>query len=306
MMKTAAHWAYKSVVQACESGVSLASVALFSRPPQLRRLSPSGDACLVLGNGPSLAHDLRDRDDLPFGLDLICVNNFSLSALYPLLQPTYYVVADPYYWAEDVPAELAPERERFFAAARKTSWKMTFLLPFECRRSRLWREWVAQSENISVCYFNRTPIGGYAGLRHFCYRLNLGMPWAQNVLVSATFLAVNLGYKRVYLLGADHSWHEELEVGNDNIVYLRQKRFYDQETQRSPVYKGNMKELFTMQDIFEAWARVYRGYALVARYAASLGATIYNASSKSYIDTFERVRLEDHFPAASKSASLLV
>jgi hypothetical protein len=47
-----------------------------------------------------------------------------------------------------------------------------------------------------------------------------------------------------------------------------------------------------MQELFEAFATMFRGYDMLQVYAKSVGCKIYNASSKTFVDAFERVKPE--------------
>ena len=51
------------------------------------------------------------------------------------------------------------------------------------------------------------------------------MPFSQNVLVAAIYISLNLGYKNIYLLGADHSWAHDVSVNDDNQLCLNDRHF---------------------------------------------------------------------------------
>ena len=55
-----------------------------------------------------------------------------------------------------------------------------------------------------------------------------GMPRPHNVLIPSIILSMRMGFKKIYLAGADHSWLKEIFVSEDNEVFLTQKHFYDE------------------------------------------------------------------------------
>lgn len=290
-MKTFAKAAYRVVDLFFQTVVGIFSVLIFSRWSPEMSLEGAGKDCVVLGNGPSLAKDLESAHRWQ-GKELMAVNDVALSGDFERLRPALYVTLDPYYWAEEISESMRAERELFFQALiSKTVWPMTLYAPYECEGSPLWERLAGQKHPyIKVVFFNRTPVAGLRGVRDYLYRRGLGMPWAQNVLVAACFLAVNRGYRTVYVVGADHSWHENVGVSPENVVYLSQHHFYDR-AQPEPVYQSDMKTPFKLHELFAAWARMFHGYGVVEEYARSRGTRIYNASSKSYIDAFERMQL---------------
>lgn len=131
---------------------------------------------------------------------------------------------------------------------------------------------------------------------------NLGMPPAQNVLVSTLFLTLRMGYKNIVILGADHSWHETLALDNANRVCLRDFHFYDKDVGMQPfTMDGSEEKIFTMDALFYALGRMFEGYWKIAEYADRQAAQIINASSVTYIDAFKRRNFSDAIAMFSKS-----
>lgn len=280
-------------LKACfETIYSALLVVMFSRKADFRLASSTNKEVVLLGNGPSLYEDLELNPEFRTNRELMCVNNFVFSEEFTHLKPSYYVIMDPFYWAPNAPSAVVAERDRFFQCLKtQTTWPMTLLAPLECQSSAIWKHQnIADNESIKMRFFNRTPMTGFDWFRRLAYAYDLGMPWSQNVLVGAAFFCICLGFTRIYILGADHSWHEEIGVGKDNVLYLKQKHCYDgQDVPFEPVYKPNTNEIFKMHELFAAWSRVFLGHMQVAEYARHCGVEILNASSRTYIDAFERI-----------------
>jgi hypothetical protein len=120
------------------------------------------------------------------------------------------------------------------------------------------------------------------------------MPRCVNVLINAIFLAINMGYKEIFLVGADHSWHEDIFVGTDNQVFRKGVYFYsDDNPSFIPAFKGpEENKKFKMHELFRLISLVFEGHQEMAEYAKFSGAKVYNVSKKSYIDAYERVSFE--------------
>jgi hypothetical protein len=122
------------------------------------------------------------------------------------------------------------------------------------------------------------------------YKYQIGIPHAQNVLVAAIYLGIEIGFKKIYLMGADHSWHEELIVSKDNIVCFKPKRFSDKEEASLVPFLMHDKSTRAakMHEIFDAFTKVFVGYHNLEEYSQYRDVKILNASKKTYIDAFER------------------
>ena len=266
--------------------------------------SCAGGECLILGNGPSLSESLSLLQKKRFfeGRQTICVNDFACSPVYEDIQPRFYVFADPAYWKEQVIESLAKQRERTFSSlVTKTRWDLTLFLPHGVQGSRF-LELLRENRNITVCYFNLIPAEGFPSIRHFLYRNNLAMPSPQNVIISGIFLALNLGFRIVYLFGADHSWHENIVIGEDNKLYLKGfARFFEGDVQTTlvPVTHEN-GDVWKLHDLFQALMITFRSYHELRDYAASIGAVVKNASIKTYIDAFDRYHLDANSSQADR------
>jgi hypothetical protein len=102
-----------------------------------------------------------------------------------------------------------------------------------------------------------------------------------NVLNAAIFVALNVGYKKLYLYGADHSWLKDLFVDQDNNICSYQNHFYDDNKIPYKMAKGSLK--LGIQGIIDA----FESYEILENYSKSINATIINKTQGSYIDIFK-------------------
>lgn len=251
--------------------------------------------CSVLGNGPSLNESLANQFDFIRQTEIVCVNNFAHADIFTRLQPQNYIISDPNYFVfterttdrDDIRQTLASFRER-------VNWPMTLYVPHFARGSYLLKTIEQSNPAISVVYFNYTVVRGFRSLIYWLYAKGLGMPQAQTVIIAALALMINRKFDRIYLFGADTSWHEQIRLNEQNQLLIKQIHFYDKpkDVTHQPVYSDAQRQrTFSMASQFLSLHKVFRGYEVLRDYADHQGVKVINASAKSYIDAFEREKL---------------
>lgn len=249
------------------------------------------DECIIIGNGPSFNSAIENNSKFFIGKRIICVNQFAYSEQFERIKPEYYLLLDPCYW-ESTSSKTIKELNCSLCEELKSkvTWRMIILMPVQAQEWNMFISATQQNKNIEICYFNKTPVTCFKSLRYFLYKQYLAMPHAQNVLVACIYVALNMRFKKIYLLGADHSWHENLYVDVNNILYWTNIHFYDHaDPLLVPIYKDTAEtDRFTMHELFAALSRMFEGYVSLEEYARYMGAKVYNATEKSYIDAYER------------------
>lgn len=262
--------------------------------------STAHDACVILGNGPSLNTFLKDHEDFLADKSIACVNYFVRSKEdFVRLKPEHYIIVSPEYWRGEEKEGWHEDRLKTFALiAELTTWKLTLFVPMLARKYEEWKSIIHQNKNITINYFNNTPLEGFRPLRHFGYKTRLGMPRPHNVLVGALFVGISLNYEKLFIAGAEHSWLKELHVTQDNRVMLSQKHFYEDKSNHvksvfsdgtsRPMYKGGSKKERRLHEVLEKFYFTFRSYWELNDYAEEKGIKIYNLTQDSYIDAFDR------------------
>jgi hypothetical protein len=278
-----------SVFALSNTALSLLYIVVGSRC--LLPLNERKGDCIVLGNGPSLRTDLESIRRLTRSIESIfCVNSFALTPEYLDLRPSHYVLLDPGLWYPGFRRWSSIGEPIANAIAERSDWPLTLFLPVEARGGD---GCIIRNPKVTVRFYNRTPVTGLRTFEHFAYRVGLGQPRPQNVLCAAIFIALNLGCKRLFVFGADHSWHTSLIITDDNLVCMKQPHFYegDCDVTLEPIYKNPFDKVpYTLAELLGAWANVFRSYEKLERYSHSIDAKIWNCGSLSFIDAFERLR----------------
>ena len=254
--------------------------------------NPGGEELLVLGNGPSLAVSLQENFQKIEKGPCLVVNNFAFSDFFEKIKPSFYVILAPEYFMSKPPTEnhFFLRKKLFNILVSKVTWPLTLFVPALAEKYPEWKKTLNANENLKIYYFNSTPVEGPEWFTQKMFLFNLGMPRPHNVLVPSIFLGINMQYKNIFLFGADHSWHEEIKVDDLNQMTVNHGHFYDQEDQRGKMHKLDGKE-FHIHDVFRKLYLAFKGYFILASYAKKRGVSIFNASHRSYIDAFEKVRI---------------
>jgi hypothetical protein len=229
------------------------------------------DELVILGNGPSLTPFLNDHLSFLENKNTLVVNFFARTQFFEIIRPSYYIIISPEYFLNEQKKEFAEDRLiTFQAIAEKTTWPMQLVVPALARSRNAWKSLIASNPNIEIKYLNTTPVEGFMGICHKLFNRNLGMPRPHNVLIPSIFLAIQLKYKLVYLVGADHSWLPEIRVDDDNEVLLRQKHFYDKQAEKEkslrnqpiarPMYKGITTEKRKLHEVLEKFYISIKSY----------------------------------------------
>jgi hypothetical protein len=274
-----------------QSLFSIAKIALFSNWfPGFKKIRTDGSECVILGNGPCLNKDFELNLDFIKSKKKLCINFFALSKEYDLIQPDFYVLSEPEYWLNN-PAGWFKEKRALLieCLVSKTTWPMKLLIPFAANNSELCNM-IMSKKNIEITFYNNTPIEGFTSIINYLFKMNLGMPRPHNVLAPSIILAINLGFKKIIIFGADHSFHEEIIVDESNRITLNSEHFYDNKEARVPVNKLDGKQYF-IHDVFRKLYLAFSGYFILKGYADYMNAAVLNASSKSYIDAFEKIHI---------------
>jgi hypothetical protein len=264
--------------QTCMSMVKIAMLSKsIAQPPH----ADKGSEMVILGNGPSLRPMIETKRNFLEGKSLLAVNFAVQSDYFTQLKPKYYVVADPAFFAnKEYCARLIDNM------TEKTDWEMDFYTSALSRKVGDWQEKLSKNQHIHVHYFNMTPVEGFRWFKHLCYRKGWGMPRPRNVLIPSIMLALSMGYDTIYVAGADHSWLKEVWVNDDNMVMEDLHHFYDKKG--SQEYKSDKH----LHDLLLSMSIAFRSYHVIKDYAETIGKKIINVTEGSYIDAFERKKIE--------------
>lgn len=281
-----------SLIQSQKSLGSIIKVLLLSKfNKRIKNIAPS-KPIVILGTGPSLKATLKNDMTYLEKCDLIGLNHFAEKEEFENLKPSYYVIGAPEIWDESLNEYYTTKGIRLFEALNsKVQWPLTLFVAQKGLKSKR-LDIVKKNKNITISFFNNTPIEGFSPISHLLYNMKLGMPRPHNVMIPSIMISIWMGYKTICLAGADHSWHELLRVKDNNDVELDQKHYFDKKENWSTMKYAGKRDR-KIHEIFEKWMLAFRGYFDLLDYSKSKDIDIYNISYKSYIDAFERKNIKN-------------
>lgn len=258
---------------------SIAKIALLCCPVKLPRAT--GDAIVILGNGPSLNQTIADSNDSLRRLPLMAVNFAANAEVFFSLRPEYYIMVDPVFFGPETVSTLTTLRQNL----ARVDWPMTLFVPRKFHGSI--PQAIAANANITIAAINVVGVEGWHWLENWAYSHAMGMPRPRNVLIPAIMAAAGMGFRNIYLTGADHSWMRTISVDDENHVISVQPHFYkDGEEERRRVdttYRG-----LRLHQVVHSFYVAFRSYHVLQRWAASHAVNIYNSTPDSFIDAFTR------------------
>jgi hypothetical protein len=274
--------------------INLLRILTLSKRSQIPKKRPGREEIIIISNGPSIA-SIQDRlIQSAENMSSMMVNFAPNTTLYTQVKPEYLILSAPELWMEDVDDHYVSRAQELFGnISQLTDWNMRFLIPHEASRFKKWQEAIRQNQKIEIVYYNNTPIEGESWLSFFFFRQKLGMPRPHNITIPALMSAIWMNYKKIYLVGVDHSWLPEISVDQENNVLIHQKHFYDSQTSAprhmTKLGKGKRK----LHEVLEKFVIAFKGYHSIQAFAKSLDISIYNQTKDSFIDAFERQDLPD-------------
>ena len=258
-------------------------------------LEDKGEKLVIIGNGPSLNKSLDLYGDVLLHIDCLMVNHSAVSDVFDFIRPKYYLLVDPAWVDPDNSNHRDAIRKTIETIIKKTTWSMTIILPLKAKNGYA-TNYFAQNPNLHILFYedgNRIPKN--VSLME-AWDQNLISPPGQTVLNVAVWLGIYWGYKETYLIGADTSFVADLHVDQEtNVVYSIDSHFYSsKEVALDDFDEKNHRRTFgtkLYEEYFSAGIAL-QDYWSMREYADWKGVKVYNASEFSWIDAFERKKLE--------------
>ncbi len=203
---------------------SIVKLALQSRRPSVSHADRRGCPLIILGNGPSLARNIAEDMELLTGCDTLAVNFAANTDEFMGIRPRYYLLMDPHFFS--LPSSDPNVTRLYTRLDSEVDWEMTLFIPTGRKPSALG----INNHLIHIEQFNPVGVEGYDWLVKKACDSGRGLPRPRNVLIPAIMTGIWLGYKEIYLLGADHSWLRTLDVDEEHCgehtapLLLRRRR----------------------------------------------------------------------------------
>lgn len=252
---------------------------LLKKNAPLRNLH-RGKRCFIVGNGPSL----KQQDILPLQ-DEVCfvVSSFYHHPQASLINPPYWVVADPQNWNRPDDT-LYP----LLNALYQTGITTKLFMP---------------SDAAPLMMQTQTGLGTEPHFYHYDWSktdldsldLSAGIPpFGQNVIIPAMLIALYMGCNPIYLIGCDHTWWG---FTAESYATDTSQHFYAPTAIDSRLTYQNQLSFEQLRRTIDVQRDQYQK---VRTYANRHGIQIFNATEGGLLEDFPRVRFEELFPAVAQ------
>ena len=251
-----------------------------------------GKKCMVFGNGPSLNSLLEKYENGLINLTNECfvVNFFPLNPSFYKIKPKYLFWSD-YVFIQDTPGSTEKVRKMYNMMQDGVDWNLTIYLnaPWQKDNKRLIEYSKLTNPNIRFVFLNRKFCDGLCPkLRNKLYKSGYFMPTEGTVVNTAIYVAILQGYKEIELYGSELNMFKDLEVGEDNQLYIVQKHFYEKEYRTKQTTDGGGKAY--VHTYMNYMFVMFHSHYLLRQFADYMGVRIVNCSPGSMIDVYERKR----------------
>lgn len=242
----------------------------------------------VLGNGPSFAIIEKHLNKIE-NIDFLAVNNSINTDLFFKLKPKMFVIVDMVYW-------MHPTRDsviKTYKNAERIDWNIEIFLPYNF--PSYMKSKFESNSHIRVCRYANNPwepeMKSAQRLKWWLYKKGLLSPNGSNVSLAAIYTAILNGYKNIYLFGVEHSWMRDVRVNAQNEVVLIDRHYYGDSEHVWVDYEGKPIHLI---DFLSSQLCTFTMHMNLRKFADYLGdVKIINCTEGSYIDAYERGKLED-------------
>ena len=260
---------------------SVGKILLKSRSSKISRRD-NDQPLIILANGPSLNATMAESLETLRHFPTMTVNFAPCTDMFFAIKPEFHILADPLFFAENKSQKI----EDMYAAMRGVDWKLTLLVPADCK-DRLPKSVLKNNAYINVETFNFVGLEGFDFFKNLLYDKKKGMPRPRNVLVPALMCGIWLGFKEIYIAGADHSWMQTISVDENNNVISVQPHYYKEDASEQKRVDTAYRD-YRLHQIVESFAIAFKSYHEVNRYAECRNVKIYNSTPGSFIDAFPR------------------
>lgn len=221
-----------------------------------------GRRCFIVGNGPSLTvEDLEElKNEYTFGFNRI-YHIFSHTAW----RPTFYCTQDTKIVQNSLDEIRSKIDTPYIFAPINLKWYYGLDLETEY-------------------YFNQRPAKSENECPDFCENIPHAIGVGNTVAYTAMQLAVYMGFREIYLIGVDHSFHISQDKDGNVVVDPNVKDYFCKE------YNQDKDELFIPKLDVSTLA-----YMSAQEYAQHHDVNIFNATRGGKLEVFPRVVLDELF-----------
>lgn len=241
----------------------------------------SNDECLIIANGPSVNQNLSNILAYRHKIDVFTVN-YATSMLQNIPSKVH-VLADPrFFGADSHIKEIEKNVDSFYETLNALNTIFSLAVPhqyYHIARERIF------NNNIHLLSYptDRWPSyadkGALLKLKHLLLQKGIVGFGAQTVPIAALYLALMMGYKKIWIVGLDLSF--KIYVDCHCRCYFDYEHFYDSQ-------KPQIVSETPLYDQYTSLSNAYSELNEVKKYSTQNSIQIINISLDSMVDVFPK------------------
>lgn len=239
-----------------------------------------GKTVVILANGPSLTSDIENikkRSENPNAL-LYAVNDCVMTDMFLLMRPQLYCFIDRLYFDEQ-----AKEYRIYDYLNERVQWDIQLFIPIKKKNFVTER---IHNKHITIVPIPTLLFSGFENCKYPAYKRGIAVPLFVNVVILAIYTSLNMGVKRLYLYGVDHTFLKLVFVDDNNELCLKDDHYYGSKVIHiAPREDGSH---FNVAGFVYDQYLTFKEHDSIRGYADYLGAEIINCTKCSCIDSYVR------------------
>lgn len=246
------------------------------RVPRLKREEIKAEPIHVVMNAPSLKNSKFFIKEHP---GKVLMANSAICHLSDFeVFPDYYCLADSAYYEVPLPSTLA-----VLDMLKEYKKDLIIFLPSYFPHD------FSSKLNHEVRIVNATALPHYYSTGTMVKTLtkNSASPDYINVSILGLYVALQLGYKEIYLHGCDLNILGTVQMNVDNQWFVNDDHCYGEKENVVNASK------YTLGFCLECDARAHKNLGILRKYADACGAEIINMSPNSWVECFRKFRIEE-------------
>jgi hypothetical protein len=241
--------------------------AVLKKNKQLKNSAKNIDRCFILATGPSIKNQDLNNLENEF---CISVSNFFVHPLFKKINPHYHIFAGshPPITTEQMASWWRDAEDHFRGSSVDVLIHAT-----------------NKKIQEKFGFFKEHKVYYYLGEGKYPVDFSKAIPKIQTVVHIAIYLAIYMGFKKIYLLGCDHSWLMHHGIS---------QHFYKEE--QHSFTRNNYSEWSEVKDIgfeFETHSKLWDVYRKIRMEAGKINVQIYNSTPGSLLDIFPKKNLSE-------------
>lgn len=259
------------------------------RRPKLQYGKHKGEKAYVCGNGPSIEKVCEAFCNGHFGSANFFMVNFSptTDAFYKI-KPNHYFISDYGFSMPEHP--LAKRiRDMYIRLQNSVDWELTIYIARnnykECKELVEYSK--ITNPHIKFIFLYKRHCDKLSTVfRNKLYKTGFFMPMESTVVNTALWVAILEGYDEIELYGVETNQFKDLEVDDDNSLFIVEKHYYGKE--RARVILDKTAEKTKIHIFLATICGMLASYYRLSLFAEYMGAKVYNCTPNSMIDSFDR------------------